>query len=139
MKTEYSAGGIVVRKKLKGYYVLVLKDMSSTWTFPKGIIEKNEKPVTAARREIAEETGVTGLIYKKTLGSVEYDFHRNGKIHKIVRYYMFTSDFRGPLVPQKEEGVKSVKWMRFTRVLVNIGYRETNIPMLQQVARYLDI
>jgi hypothetical protein len=52
---------------------------------------------------------------------------------------MFTSDFRGPLVPQKEEGVKSVKWMRFTRVLVNIGYRETNIPMLQQVARYLDI
>jgi 8-oxo-dGTP pyrophosphatase MutT (NUDIX family) len=139
MKTEISAGGVVVKKATQGFAVLCLKDMSGVWTFPKGIIELNEKPIVAARREIFEETGVTGLVYKKGLGLVEYDFHRHGKIHKIVQYYLFETQFQGKLIPQKEEGIKTVRWMKFSNTLVNIGYRDTNIFMLQKVAKYLDI
>ncbi len=35
MKKEISAGGVIVRKKARGWEVLLIKDMKSNWTFPK--------------------------------------------------------------------------------------------------------
>ncbi|KKW10495.1 MAG: hypothetical protein UY49_C0021G0009 [Microgenomates group bacterium GW2011_GWC1_49_7] len=43
MKTEVSAGGIVVRKRMRIWEVLVIRDMNDVWTFPKGLVEKGEK------------------------------------------------------------------------------------------------
>jgi len=31
------------------------------WDFPKGLVEEGETPLAAARREVAEETGITEL------------------------------------------------------------------------------
>jgi 8-oxo-dGTP pyrophosphatase MutT (NUDIX family) len=71
MKTEHSAGGIVIRKQKPGCFVLIIKDMNHSWTFPKGMIELGEKPVEAAVREIAEETGVNNLKLIKPLEQIE--------------------------------------------------------------------
>ncbi len=64
-KTE-SAGGVVVNKKGK---VLMVSQRGSVWSLPKGHIEPGEDKLTAAMREIAEESGVTRLTLIKELGS----------------------------------------------------------------------
>ncbi len=74
IKTE-SAGGIVLR----GGFVLVVNQRGTSWSLPKGHIEKGEDPLQAAKREIAEESGITDLQYIKELGSYQrYLIGKNG-------------------------------------------------------------
>lgn len=52
----------------------------NSWSFPKGGVEEGESPFDAAKREIAEETGVTELTYRGELGSYErYSIAPDGK------------------------------------------------------------
>ena len=49
------AGGIVLNQDQK---VAVVNQNNDSWSLPKGHIEKGESSIIAARREIAEETGI---------------------------------------------------------------------------------
>lgn len=66
VKKAESAGGVVVGKDGR---ILVVNQNGNSWSLPKGGIEAGEEALDAARREIAEETGVTDLMYVKPLGS----------------------------------------------------------------------
>lgn len=71
-----SAGGVVVGRD--GRIVLVCQHGNS-WSFPKGHINDGESLLDAARREIAEETGIKDLEYKGELGSYErYSIGKDG-------------------------------------------------------------
>lgn len=59
---SHSAGGIIIGPNGR---ILVVENKGTTWSIPKGRVEKGEEPLTTARREIKEETGITRL---KTLG-----------------------------------------------------------------------
>ncbi|SHK57718.1 NUDIX hydrolase [Thermocrinis minervae] len=84
MQLEVSAGGVL----FKDDEVLLVKNPSEVWTFPKGLIEEGESPEEAAVREVKEETGVLGKIVTP-LGSVEYYYTREGqRIKKKVYYYL---------------------------------------------------
>ncbi len=84
MKKEFSAGGVLV----KGSEVLLIKNTSGVWTFPKGNIEKGETPEETAVREVLEETGVEGRIVKD-LGTISYWYVLKGeKVFKTVRYFL---------------------------------------------------
>jgi len=63
-----SAGGAVLN--LNGE-VLIVRQPNDTWSLPKGHIEAGEDALSAARREIAEESGVTELLLVKELGTYE--------------------------------------------------------------------
>jgi ADP-ribose pyrophosphatase YjhB (NUDIX family) len=67
MKRTESAGGIVVNAATG--LILVVSQYGTSWSLPKGHIEAGEDRLTAARREIREESGVTQLDYVKDLGS----------------------------------------------------------------------
>jgi len=84
---EYAAGGIVERRgKLLLVQVTNLKG-EVKWTFPKGHLEKGEKPLDAALREVEEETGWRCEPSGK-LPDVQYWFNRNGRpVHKRVSWY----------------------------------------------------
>ena len=69
-----SAGGVVLNPKGQ---VLVVSQHGSSWSLPKGHIDPGEEALAAARREIAEESGVTQLEFVKELGS--YERYRIGK------------------------------------------------------------
>lgn len=73
MKQTLSAGGIVINNKGQ---VLVVNQKGTSWSLPKGHIEKGEDALTAAKREIFEESGITDLRLIKELGS--YQRHRIG-------------------------------------------------------------
>jgi len=84
VEREFSAGGVL----FKGEEVLLIKNPSGKWTFPKGNVEEGEKPEETAVREVEEETGVRGRILG-FLGDIKYWYMREGKrIFKRVVYYL---------------------------------------------------
>ena len=76
MSPRASAGGIILNPEGK---VLLVRQHNNSWSFPKGGIEPNETPLMAARREIAEEAGITELTLLSELGSYErYSIAKDG-------------------------------------------------------------
>lgn len=69
-----SAGGVVLNQQGD---VLVASQRGTSWSLPKGHIEPGEDELTAARREIAEETGITDLTFVQKLGS-----YQRSRLHK---------------------------------------------------------
>lgn len=132
MKTELSAGGIVLAKTQSIWHVLLIQDINKSWTFPKGLIEPNENPQEAAEREISEEIGLTNLTYVSTLGTIQYMYRRNGLIRKTVHYFLFQSDTQAPLKPQREEGISEARWVALEEAETLIGYPETNTKLLHK-------
>jgi 8-oxo-dGTP pyrophosphatase MutT (NUDIX family) len=58
------------------------------WCLPKGHIEEGETPQEAARREVAEETGISAEIIR-ALGVIDYWFTGDDRrIHKVVHHYL---------------------------------------------------
>ena len=84
MIEEVSAGGVL----LKDNEVLLIKNPSDVWTFPKGNIEEGENPEETAIREVFEETGVKGKIIAP-IGEIKYWYMREAnKIRKKVFFYL---------------------------------------------------
>lgn len=73
-KGSLSAGGIVLGPS--GKVALTFQD-GVVWSLPKGHIDAGEDAQAAARREIAEETGITQLEFIEELGN--YDRFKIGK------------------------------------------------------------
>lgn len=63
-----SAGGVVLNA---AGLLLVVNQRGNSWSLPKGHIDPGEDALTAAKREIAEESGVTELELIRSLGTYE--------------------------------------------------------------------
>ncbi len=95
-----SAGIVVVRRVGGGWRLLLLRAYRN-WDFPKGRIEPGETPLIAARRETAEETGLSGLDFP--WGEVYVEVGPYGTRRKIARYYLAATDqasVRLPISPE---------------------------------------
>ena len=91
MKTamEISAGGVIYRRDEGEPAVCLISTQGRTaWQLPKGIIERGEQPEEAARREVAEETGLHGELLRH-LEKIEYWYvWERTRIHKFVDFYL---------------------------------------------------
>ena len=78
---EVSAGGVMVDFDSPTFEVAIIARINRAgrleWCLPKGHLELGETPAQAARREVAEETGVHGDVVT-ALGSVDYWFSVGG-------------------------------------------------------------
>jgi 8-oxo-dGTP pyrophosphatase MutT (NUDIX family) len=79
-----SAGVVVVRHWPEGWRYLLLRAWRN-WDFPKGLVEPGETPLEAARREVAEETGLAELEFRWGEGYRETAPYGQGK---VARYYL---------------------------------------------------
>lgn len=68
MRFTEAAGGVVLNPEGE---VVVVSQHGTSWSLPKGHIDAGEDLVTAARREIYEETGLTNLEFVALLGSYQ--------------------------------------------------------------------
>jgi 8-oxo-dGTP diphosphatase len=133
MKQETSAGGIIYKKEKNGIKVALILDFNGQWTFPKGLVEKDEEPNQAALREIQEETGLKLLKIIHNLGKVEYFYRwRRGLIHKTVYYYLIEAPGNETVHPQSEEDIKDVQWFRPKEAQELIGYKQNSLPILEK-------
>lgn len=83
-----SAGVVVVREASDGWRVLLLR-VYNYWDCPKGEVHPGEAPLIAARREVAEETGVTRLDFRWGEDFVETEPYSK---NKVARYYLAATD-----------------------------------------------
>ena len=79
-----SAGVVVVRRGPDGWLFLMLRAYRN-WDFPKGMVEANEDPLAAARREVREETLIEDLEFE--WGEIYQETGPYGQ-RKIARYYL---------------------------------------------------
>ena len=83
MPREKSAGAIIFRIENNVPHYLLLHYESGHWEFAKGHIEDGEKPEDAARREIAEETGIKDIkIIPGFKEYIKYFFRNNYNLKK---------------------------------------------------------
>jgi len=90
--------------------VLLVSQGGISWSFPKGHIEENENKLSAAKREIFEESGITDLVLIKELGS--YCRTQNGldgkedtSVYKEITLFLFTTTENNlnpsdPIIPE---------------------------------------
>lgn len=99
MKHTQTAGGIVLNKD---GLVLVVSQNGNSWSLPKGHIDEGEDKLTAAKREIYEESGISDLELVKEFESYQrYKIGLDGGEDKseLKAIYMF-------LFKTKEENLK---------------------------------
>jgi 8-oxo-dGTP diphosphatase len=88
---QRSAGGVIYQNRQGEMWVVLISTRDgSVWGLPKGMIEKGEKPLEAALREVREETGLEGASVAD-LGYIEYwyrDPETKVLYHKFVDYYL---------------------------------------------------
>jgi bis(5'-nucleosidyl)-tetraphosphatase len=89
MAKVLSAGVIPLRRTPLGWRMLVLRAYKN-WDFPKGLVEPDEDPLDAAKRETLEETGLADLRFSFGDACRETLPYAGGK---VARYYLAeTSD-----------------------------------------------
>ena len=120
---ETSAGGVVFRRNSEGALdYLLIRDSYRNWGFPKGHLEPGEPPADAARREVAEETGLADLLLHGPIRVIDWYFRFRGKtIHKYCHFFLFESRAGEP-VPQAEEGITACVWRSLDEALETISY-----------------
>ena len=78
--------------------ILVVSQHGDSWSLPKGHVEKGEELLDAAKREIAEESGVKNLIYIKQLQSYKRFRIGSGGVGedhgdlKTIHMFLFKTD-----------------------------------------------
>jgi len=102
-----TGGGLVEKEDC-----LLMIHRRGRWDLPKGKIEPDEGLLEAACREIAEETGVTGLQRVGPLPETYHIYEERGEWYfKTGYWFVLETDFSGPLAPQAAEQITEAKWV----------------------------
>ncbi|HLB66742.1 MAG TPA: NUDIX domain-containing protein [Candidatus Saccharimonadales bacterium] len=116
MKHTYSAGGIVINPEGQ---VLVVSQHGTSWSLPKGTLEKGEDHKTAALREIKEETGIAKVRFIKELGTydrnkISVDGGDDSSELKTITMFLYTTseESLNPIDPHNPEA----RWVKPDKV-----------------------
>ena len=122
MKRERCAGGIVLGDN--GTIAMIRGQQDESWLFPKGRLDADESDEVAARREIAEETGLDNLELIDDLGTYErYKMNPDGSDNfdrlKEIHMYLFAAAPHALLAPTME--IEEARWVPLPHVANTIG------------------
>ncbi|MPZ36519.1 MAG: NUDIX domain-containing protein [Rhizobiales bacterium] len=106
-----AAGGIVVRAGSKPRVAIVRLRRDKAWVLPKGKLNRGERALVAAKREVLEETGHEVSTYE-FLGSMSYPVDER---IKIVQFWHMRA-VGGP-VRELTRDVKAVKWLPLKKAI----------------------
>lgn len=140
MKREFSAGGVVFQKTASGILWLIIKPRPSAlfptdrFQLPKGHIEKGEKAVDTAIREVFEETGIKAQIISK-ISDIKYVYNLDGeKIFKIVTFYLM--EYKSG-EPAENIEVEKILWLPFKEAYKALTFSSEK-SILKQASNLLE-
>ena len=119
---EFSAGGVVIRRfRGRPFVAAVRVKNGSVLALPKGHPDEGESMISAAEREVREETGVIAEPEGK-LGDIRYWYSRDGRrVLKVVSFYLVRS--RSGSVRDHDHEVDSAEWVPLERAVDELEYR----------------
>jgi bis(5'-nucleosidyl)-tetraphosphatase len=142
MPVEKSVGAVVFRREGDKIYYLLLHYPSVShraernyWDFPKGHIEKGEKPEAAAKREVEEETGLKDAVFingfKET---IKYFFKFKGKnILKFATFYLMETGAKDIKISYEHIGFK---WLPYEEALEQLAFKNAK-EILEKANNFL--
>jgi 8-oxo-dGTP pyrophosphatase MutT (NUDIX family) len=138
---ERSAGAVIIRREDGKVFYLLLKypglpgSAGSYWDLPKGNIEKGEKPLETARREVAEETGLTDIRFIEGFKEwVKYFYRAEGKgIFKTVTFFLAETQTQGVKISYEHAGYQ---WLPYGQALDALTFDNAK-QILRKASAYL--
>ena len=124
---EFTAGGVVYRRKDGDIDILMIQDLRDRWTIPKGHVEAGESLERTALREVEEETGLNQLKIGEKLDKLHFFYRKEGKLI-FMTTHVFLMEAQGnteAIRPENSEGIVDVKWFPKDEALKLIEYRDT--------------
>ncbi|QCX37999.1 NUDIX domain-containing protein [Aureibaculum algae] len=122
-----AGGGKVFNDKNEVLFIF----RNDKWDLPKGKIEKGETIEETAIREVEEETGIEKLKISHQLQTTYHIYkHKKKYVLKVSYWFKMTSDFKGELFPQLEEGITKVVWLSDTETEKALQNTYKNIKLL---------
>jgi 8-oxo-dGTP pyrophosphatase MutT (NUDIX family) len=104
-----AAGGLVINEQKEWLLIFRL----GKWDLPKGKLDKGEKLEACAVREVEEETGLKNVKLQKPIGITWHTYHEGTRfILKESHWYKMKVKGAQILVPQTEEDILEVKWVK---------------------------
>lgn len=129
MRREDSAGGVVFRVDRGQPLFLLIRDSYQNWGFPKGHIEEGEVAEQAALREVMEETGISDLLMRGEIDTIDWFFRFRGRlIHKFCKFYLIETA-ESSTCPQRAEGITACRWTRFDEAESLVSYANAKIVL----------
>lgn len=115
MINEKSAGCIIIENEK----ILLVKQTSGNWGFPKGHLEKGESETKAAIRETKEETNLDVTILDENKRySIEYDTNKG--THKEAVYFLAKKTSNN--ITRQESEITEIKWFNFEEAIETISF-----------------
>jgi len=141
MPVEKSAGAVVFRREEEKIYYLLL-DYPSTaktpkdyWDFPKGHLEKGEKEIETAKREIEEETGLKDIEFVPVFKQwIKYFFKFQEKnVLKFVTFYLAETKTKKVKISFEHIGYQ---WLPYEQAIKQLKFKNAQ-EILRKANQYL--
>lgn len=121
-----AAGGLVQNARNESLFIY----RNNIWDLPKGKIEEGESIETAAIREVEEECGIFNLKLVKQLTTTYHIYYQKGDKLKLTYWFLMTSDYEKPLIPQIEEGITEVGFKNNDEIAAILPKSYANIKLV---------
>lgn len=141
IEREFSAGGLVYRRRGGETRVVLVarrRDGVLVWTIPKGHVERGEKMVETALREVREETGLAATI-DAPLGDVTYWYARHDgegrpvRVLKRVRFFLMRHG--GGRFADRDDEMDAVRWFPLAEALERVAFANERALVQAAAAR----
>ncbi len=130
---ELAAGAVVVTPG--GGSVLLLHHLEEDrWCFPKGHVEPGESIENAARREIAEETGLGSVELRGEVATVTYRFYDPARGQSVVKTTIYFLGRTAPAPLRLEPLFDAARWCPIAEARALVPFDEEK-QVLDALAR----
>jgi len=141
MRNEKSAGAVVFRMEKEGPSYLLLhyptsaKAKGEYWDLPKGHIEKGERELDTARREVEEETGLTDIVFQNGYCErIHYFFQvQKQRISKTVVFFLAEAGRKKVRISDEHLGFRWLPYKEAKKQLTFVNARR----MITRAQEYL--
>ncbi|GGE35154.1 hypothetical protein GCM10011391_12340 [Pullulanibacillus camelliae] len=120
----------------KDDHVFIIKESKPTavhqWNFPSGHIEYGENILSAALREVKEETG-----YEVKLTHTTGVYNFNSSMDNQVILFHFTAEISGGALRLEEEGIIDSQWIKLKELALLEDGELREVGVLRPIIRQL--